>query len=401
LSKDDLHGLVLEVSIFNFKPKDHLMEKSRPKEMEEPSQEDIISLVNSIFLVSDFTKAEFSLEFKIEDTDFKSKFEGLARKLEDMSYVCKLEETDDGIYVIVQKFTLRKQGKIMKSAWTPRILFAIVIGFVMFDGYYRTSFTNSIVDIGEPLEMAVFYTLSVMGILGIHELGHIVAAKIHGLKTTWPYFLPGIPVYGIPTFGAFIQSRGLTINREILYDVAIAGPIAGLIVAIIVSIYGAYTAPVLDQVIADELFAQARLSDWSLGEPLLMTASLAMFGKGELFGQVILMTPFMFAAWIGFLITFLNLLPAWQLDGGHMARTLMGSKLHRYATFGSIGILVLLNYWPMAILILIMSSKNPSASPLDDVSPLSRKRKLSYIGIIGLAILCAPLPSNLLPNLLS
>lgn len=377
------------------------MEKSRPKEMEEPSQEDIISLVNSIFLVSDFTKAEFSLEFKIEDTDFKSKFEGLARKLEDMSYVCKLEETDDGIYVIVQKFTLRKQGKIMKSAWTPRILFAIVIGFVMFDGYYRTSFTNSIVDIGEPLEMAVFYTLSVMGILGIHELGHIVAAKIHGLKTTWPYFLPGIPVYGIPTFGAFIQSRGLTINREILYDVAIAGPIAGLIVAIIVSIYGAYTAPVLDQVIADELFAQARLSDWSLGEPLLMTASLAMFGKGELFGQVILMTPFMFAAWIGFLITFLNLLPAWQLDGGHMARTLMGSKLHRYATFGSIGILVLLNYWPMAILILIMSSKNPSASPLDDVSPLSRKRKLSYIGIIGLAILCAPLPSNLLPNLLS
>jgi Zn-dependent protease len=401
LSKDNLHGLVLEVSIFNFKPKDHLMEKSRPKEMEEPSQEDIISLVNSIFLVSDFTKAEFSLEFKIEDKDFKSKFEGLARKLEDMSYVCKLEETDDGIYVIVQKFTLRKQGKIMKSAWTPRILFAIVIGFVMFDGYYRTSFTNSIVDIGEPLEMAVFYTLSVMGILGIHELGHIVAAKIHGLKTTWPYFLPGIPVYGIPTFGAFIQSRGLTINREILYDVAIAGPIAGLIVAIIVSIYGAYTAPVLDQVIADELFAQARLSDWSLGEPLLMTASLAMFGKGELFGQVILMTPFMFAAWIGFLITFLNLLPAWQLDGGHMARTLMGSKLHRYATFGSIGILVLLNYWPMAILILIMSSKNPSASPLDDVSPLSRKRKLSYIGIIGLAILCAPLPSNLLPNLLS
>lgn len=377
------------------------MEKLSPKEMEDPSQEEIISLVNSIFLVSGFTKEEFSLEFKIEDKDFKSKFEGLARKLEDMSYACKLEETEDGIFVIVQKFAIRKQGKIMKSAWTPRILFAVVIGFVMFDGYYRTSFTNSIIDIGDPLETAAFYTLSVMGILGIHELGHIVAAKIHRLKTTWPYFLPGIPVYGIPTFGAFIQSKGLTINREILYDVAIAGPIAGLVIAIIVSIYGAYTAPVLDQVIADELFAQSKLSDWSLGEPLLMTASLAMFGKGELFGQVILMTPFMFAAWIGFLITFLNLLPAWQLDGGHMARTLMGSKLHRYATFGSIGILVLLNYWPMAILILIMSSKNPSASPLDDVSPLSRKRKLSYVGIIGLAILCAPLPANFLPSLLS
>ncbi|MDH3795199.1 MAG: site-2 protease family protein, partial [Nitrosopumilus sp.] len=98
--------------------------------------------------------------------------------------------------------------------------------------------------------------------------------------------------------------------------------------------------------------------------------------------------------------TFLNLLPAWQLDGGHMARTLLSPKHHRYATFGSIGILILLDYFLMAILILIMSARNPSASPLDDVSPLSRNRKLAYIGIIGLAILCAPLPSNFLPSLL-
>jgi membrane-associated protease RseP (regulator of RpoE activity) len=127
-----------------------------------------------------------------------------------------------------------------------------------------------------------------------------------------------------------------------------------------------------------------------------MTASLAMFGKGDVHGNTILMTPVMFAAWIGFLITFLNLLPAWQLDGGHMARTLLGPKLHRYATYGSMGILVLLDFWLMAILILVMSSRSPSASPLDDVSPLSRNRKFAYIGIIILAILCAPLPSGFL-----
>ena len=130
-----------------------------------------------------------------------------------------------------------------------------------------------------------------------------------------------------------------------------------------------------------------------------MTASLAMFGKGGS-GYEVIMTPVMFAAWIGFLITFLNLLPAWQLDGGHMARTLLGVKLHRYATFASMGILVLLNYWLMALLILFMSSRNPSAMPLDDVSPLSRNRKLAYVGIIVLAILCAPLPSEFLPNFL-
>jgi len=376
------------------------MEKSSLKEMEDPSQEDIISLVNSIFQVSDFTKTEFSLEFRIEDIDFKSKFEGLARKLEDMRYVCKLEKMETGgLYVIIQKFSPKKQRKWMSTAWTPRILFAIVISFVMIDGYYRTSGTNSIVEIGDPFEMAAVYTLSLLGILGVHELGHIVAAKAHGLKTTWPYFIPGLPIIGIPTFGAFIQSKGLTINREILFDVAIAGPIAGLVIAVIVSIYGAYTAPVLDPEIAAGLFEDSRLIEWNQGEPLLMTASLALFGKGGS-GYEVIMTPVMFAAWIGFLITFLNLLPAWQLDGGHMARTLLGAKLHKYATYGSMLILVLLGYWLMALLILFMSSRNPSASPLDDVSPLSRNRKLAYVGIIVLAVLCAPLPSDFLSGLL-
>ena len=377
------------------------MEKFSLKEMEEPSQEDIISLVSSIFEVSDFTKTEFSLEFKIEDTDFKSKFEDLSRTLEGMRYVSRLEEMDNSLYIIIQKFPPRKQRRWLSSPWIPRVLFVIVIGFVMFDGYYKTSLGNTIVDLGDPLEVSIFYVLALMGILGVHELGHMIAAKKHRLKTTWPYFIPGIPVYGIPTFGAFIQSKGLTINREILFDVAIAGPIAGLIIAVIVSVYGAYTAPILEQEIAGEIFNDPRLRDWSLGEPLLLTASLAMFGKGDLYGNTIYMTPLIFAAWVGYLITFINLLPAWQLDGGHLARTLMGSKIHSYATYGSLGILVLLNFWPMAMLIFVLSRRNPSASPLDDVSPLSRNRKLAYIGIIILAVLCAPLPSEFLPGILS
>ena len=387
------------VSIFNFKPESHLMERFSLKKMEEHTQEGIISLVNSIFEVSDFTKAEFSLEFTIEDLEFKSKFVDLARKLENMSYVCKLEEINGAKVIIIQKFAVKKQRKWLSNTWTPRILFVIVISFVMVDGYYRTYGTNSIVEIGDPLQMAGIYTLSLLGILGVHELGHIVAARAHKLKTTWPYFIPGLPILGIPTFGAFIQSKGLTINREILFDVAIAGPVAGLVIAVIVSIYGAYTAPIIEQAVAAELFAESRLMEWGMGEPLLMSASLAMFGKGGA-GYQVIMTPIMFAAWIGFLITFLNLLPAWQLDGGHMARTLLGQKMHRYATYGSMAILVLLNYWLMAILILIMSSRSPSASPLDDISPLSRNRKFAYIGIVVLAVLCAPLPSGFWSSIL-
>ena len=73
--------------------------------MEEDSQEEIISIVNSIFEVSNFTKTEFSLEFRIDDIEFKSKFEGLARRMENMSFVCRLEEIDGNKQVTIQKFT--------------------------------------------------------------------------------------------------------------------------------------------------------------------------------------------------------------------------------------------------------------------------------------------------------
>lgn len=363
--------------------------------MEQPSSEEIISLVSSVFQVSAIEQDVEVLQFRIEDQDFKSKFVNIAQKLEKMDFVCKLEATNDGTYLLVKRFSRKIRNRFLRSSWVPRILFAIVIIFVMIDGYYRTLAANAIINIGNPFEMATVYTISLLGILGVHESGHLIASKVHKLKTTWPYFIPGIPVFGIPTFGAFIQSRGLTINREILFDVAIAGPIAGLAIAIIVALYGAYTAPTIDQQIAEELFNDNKLVKFDQGEPLFLRGALALFGKGGE-NQEVILTPVLWAAWLGFLITFLNLLPAWQLDGGHMARTLLGEKWHRYATFGSMGVLILLGYWFMAIFILMLSSRNPSAQPLDDISPLTKNRKKIYIMVIALAILCAPLPSSIL-----
>ncbi len=365
------------------------------EEWEDGPHAAVIQMVHSAFTVDSMTKTEFSLEFSISDIAVRERFEGLAKALEGSGYVARLVESGGSRHIIVQKFYKKERGgRIFNSSWTPRLLFGVVVAFVMIDGFYRTAGTNMVIEIGDPLEMAAIYTLALLGILGVHEAGHLVAARMHGLKTTWPYFIPGLPVIGIPTFGAFIQSRGLTINRPILFDVAIAGPVAGLAVAVMVSVYGAYTAPVIAEDVAAGLFESNVLGEWNLGEPLLMTASLAAFGKGVEGGEVI-MTPILFAAWIGFLITFLNLLPAWQLDGGHMARTLMGQKAHRYATYGSLAVLVILGYWIMAVLILFMSSRNPSASPLDDVSELPSSRKLAYLGIVALAVLCAPIPSGI------
>jgi membrane-associated protease RseP (regulator of RpoE activity) len=232
-----------------------------------------------------------------------------------------------------------------------------------------------------------------VGILGVHEGGHLIAARIHKIRTSWPYFIPGVPIIGLPTFGAMIQSRGLMINRDIIFDIAIAGPIAGLVIAVLVSFYGAYTSPILDQSIAAGLPEGALQK---LNDSILMQAALATFGKAGSDVEV-LMSPVMFAAWLGFLITFLNLLPAWQLDGGHMARAIFGKKIHQIATYASVGILFLLRYEMMAIFILIFSMKNMSVRPLDDVSPLSRNRKLLYGVVVILAVLCAPLPFSVWP----
>ena len=109
------------------------------------------------------------------------------------------------------------------------------------------------------------------------------------------------------------------------------------------------------------------------------------------------MSPILFAAWIGFLITFLNLLPAWQLDGGHMARALFGKKWHQIATYASMGVLAALGYWFMALFILVLSSRSQDAKPLDDISPLSKNRKKMFVVIAILGFLCAPLPPGILP----
>ena len=145
---------------------------------------------------------------------------------------------------------------------------------------------------------------------------------------------------------------------------------------------------------AEELFENSQLI--KMNQPILMTASLAIFDKGEDDRQVI-MSPILFAAWLGFLITFLNLLPAWQLDGGHMARALFGKKWHQIATYASMGILAVLGYWFMALFILLLSTRSQDAKPLDDISPLSKNRKKLFVIIAILGFLCAPLPPGILP----
>lgn len=366
--------------------------------MSGPIAEKIVSAVEARFDVLDVMVGLDTIRIRVRDGDNKARFVALSGEMDAMGIMARLTRSGGDAYVVITRLPPRRSRRFLSSPWVPRILFGVVLAFVLANGYYRTLDANRLIHIGDPVEMSLMFTLAILGILGVHELGHMAAAKIHRLKATWPYFIPGYPVGGIPTFGAVIfQTRGITTNRQILFDVAIAGPVAGLVVTVIVTMYGAYAAPVIPIEIAEDLYASESLSPWRLGEPLLMTGALAVFDKGGS-GTEVLMTPLLFAAWFGFLITFLNMLPAWQLDGGHMARTLLGVKWHRIATYASVAVLMWpLQYWIMGLMILLLSSRNTSAPLMDDISPLPRSRKYAYAVIIALAVLCAPLPESFIP----
>lgn len=288
----------------------------------------------------------------------------------------------------------KERSRRLKSL--PLILFIAVLAIVFVDGIYRSlDFTTLIAR--DPLLLAAVYTMSLLGILGVHEMGHMIANKWHGIKTSWPYFIPGIPGI-IPTFGAMIVMRSHMTNRNVLFDVGISGPIAGLIVTLVVSVYGASISVIIP---ADQ--AQDSGGLVPLRSNILMMATMQVSGNGgetaSSDNTVLIASPVLFAAWIGFLITFLNLMPAAQLDGGHIVRSALGVRWHRILTYSSIGVLFGLGFYPMAFLVLLIAMRAPESTPLDDVSPLSKKRKALFWVAISLAVLCAPLPDEALNSL--
>lgn len=352
-------------------------------------KEEAVSTVSSVFEIKSVNQNLDALQFEIEQEGFKPKFVQLVQKLESKNLVARIEKFEGRIILLVGEFHSPKS----RRAWIPRVLFAATIAMVMIDGYYKTVTANSLTPIGDPINTAVLYTISLIGILGIHELGHMIASKWHKLKTSWPYFIPGIPVFGIPTFGAIISVRSFMTNRDTLFDVGISGPIAGLIVAIIVSTYGAYISPMVPSEQAQSFFSKSDLVQ--VHPSIIMSGTIVLAGKTAE-GMELIMSPVLYAAWLGFLLTFLNLLPAWQLDGGHVARATLGRKWHKITTYVGIAILFALGYWFMALFVLSFSMSSRDVRPLDDISPLSSKRKKLFIAVMALAVLSAPHPFSMM-----
>lgn len=169
----------------------------------------------------------------------------------------------------------------------------------------------------------LIYSASLLGILLLHELGHFVATVVYRIYATVPFFLP-FPISSFGTLGAVIAMDGMAANRRQIFDIGIAGPLAGLLVAIPMALIGAQQ---LD-------LSVPAYGAIGLKMPLMLDWLICWYGVEGYENQTVWLTqlnPYFAAAWVGFVITGLNMMPVGQLDGGHITYTLFGKGAHALA----------------------------------------------------------------------
>src|SRR5262245_27790124 len=219
----------------------------------------------------------------------------------------------------------------------------------------------------------LWYSASILAILGAHEFGHYYACRYYGVDASLPYFLP-VPLPLTGTLGAFIRIRHQIPTKRALFDIGIAGPIAGFLVLIPVLMFGMFMSRVVE--IPDNLTGTVTY----FGEPLLLKAI-----KWLTFGTLppnhdIILHPVGFAAWFGMLATTLNLFPVGQTDGGHISYAVFGRR-STFVSFATLACLVGLSFlayswivWTglMALMLVVIGPHHPRT--VDDHVPLDRPR---------------------------
>jgi membrane-associated protease RseP (regulator of RpoE activity) len=266
------------------------------------------------------------------------------------------------------------------------------------------------------------FAVSMLGILAAHEFGHYFVGRLHGVNVTLPYFLPlPFPISPFGTMGAFINMKSVPKNRRQLLDIGLAGPVAGMIVAIPVLLIGlslsklsmlpagpaANGLPQLQMEGNSILYLLAKYTifgqllpapaDYHTLSPLLYWVRYFFTSRPLPYGALdVSMHPVAWAGWGGMLITALNLIPAGQLDGGHMIYVLLGRRNSQRLFYFILAAMLLLGlvwkgWWLWAFLIFLLG--RIYAEPLDQITKLDNRRKILAIGALILFILVfTPVP---------
>jgi membrane-associated protease RseP (regulator of RpoE activity) len=243
------------------------------------------------------------------------------------------------------------------------------------------------------------FAASLLLVLGIHELGHYAMGRRHGMPVTLPYFIPvpPVPPFLLGTLGAVIRLQGVARDRRALFDMAVAGPLAGLVAAVPLYAVGLR----LSRLVRIPAAPEGEGAYVQFGDALLPKLVERLVVGPLPAGQDILLHPVGVAAWFGFFVTALNLIPAGQLDGGHIAYALFGRRhalVSRLAVAGLVAIAIVfhsLNWLVWAVLIVAVMGIRHGPT-MDDITPLDgRRRALGLAALLLLVLLLPPVPISI------
>jgi membrane-associated protease RseP (regulator of RpoE activity) len=365
--------------------------------------------------------ADFRGRFRKDDTE--QAYDSLSDWLRPLN-ITPLFRTKDGAshVILVPGVFDPKPSKV----WINVVLFTLTVVSVFFTGmmYSYQGPTTGGMNVILPHIIAAFggalaFTAALLSILLAHEFGHYFMARRHSTAATLPYFIP-FPFSPFGTMGAVIVQKESHRNKRILLDIGLAGPLAGLVVAVPVLLIG-LSLSTLDTIPLDAsgsffmegnsilyLLAKYAVFGMWLPEPVSFGAlsplsywvTYFFTGQPAPLGAVdVHLHPVAFAGWAGLLVTALNLIPAGQLDGGHIMHGLLGRKAAIFLPFILISLVLLGFVWPgwwlWAFLIFFMGRAH--AEPLDQVTPLDPRRKyLAFLALVIFVLVFTPIPLTII-----
>lgn len=258
---------------------------------------------------------------------------------------------------------------------------ASMMGYSVFDSLLM----GSPLAVIQALLAGAPFAITLMSILGIHELGHYAAARLHGVRATLPYFVP-MP-FGLGTLGAFIAIRSPMRDRKVLFDIGLAGPYAGLMAALPLLLLGLLLSST--NYVPSSVYGRTLEN---VGSSLLIQIVTYLFTDIPA-GQTLSLHPVFFAAWLGLFLTGINLLPVGQLDGGHASYALLGRAAHGVAIV-AFGLLILAGifdaanrtFWFVwAFFVMLGGLRHPP--PMNDITDIGLPRKLIGLATVVLFLL--------------
>jgi membrane-associated protease RseP (regulator of RpoE activity) len=295
--------------------------------------------------------------------------------------------------------------KFKDRVWLHVLLLLLTLGSTSFVGLshylsFISDFSSTVpqgLSLGQLALRGLWYSGTVLAILGCHELGHYYACRYYDVDASLPYFLP-FPLSIIGTFGAFIKIREPIPAKRMLFDIGIAGPIAGFVVTVPALFIGVAMSHVVR---IPEGFV-----GYELGEPLLFKLTTMVLWGTVPDGYSLNLHPMAFAAWFGMLATALNLFPIGQLDGGHISYAVLGPR-SVYVTMLTFAIAAVLAYfhsswivWTFVLALMLFTFGPRHPRVFDEHVPLDRSRIALSVAAFVIFVLCftpAPLePTELL-----